>query len=508
MGRVPRILRRLLGRKRHPVPNSVDHTPWRHPFLSADNLRRFKNYSAHVWQLARECHDRAPTPLSIAFCVTMAQNTTKWARLSQDYGAAVALYPHPMDVSALNAPEWEVFDGESADLADGRAFLRQHPELNPGVDCRRLAWDGELFANARFAFEAGDRVPYYRLVAEAPGIRHELLLRHGPFGSYYLWARELQSFDVSLAAGVPIASYLSGCPYCAFSVGGDLELDCGRADALGEVLGLSFNAAHFLILGNPHPVAHCRRLGFANAIYLPYPMDDHRYCPGEPKARPIWEQQFGPGFYVLSSARVDHAVKGNGAAQLRTLMSAAHARPQLRFVFLSWGKDIGRLQEAVRQEGLGQQFIFLPPVGKQRLIDYYRSADAILDQFVYGYYGATALEAAAVGKPIIMRIRAEHYGPLYEGDVAPVLNCPSPDDVGRALLELVDRPGEAHDRGRRLRQWLVRHHGRECTMPVLLGLLRMAATRTPLPADLVSPLRDPLSEAEEAYHHGCMVEKG
>jgi glycosyltransferase involved in cell wall biosynthesis len=502
----PRAVRRLLGRTPRPPgpPDSADPTPWDHPFLTPENLRRFHAYSRQVWQWARDCHEQAERPLRVAFCVNMAQSMTKWARLSRECGAEAVVYPHPMDGSALNAPEWEVFDGEAGDLFDGADFRRSHPELDPGVECRRVAWDGEPFAAARAQFLAGNRPPYYRLQAAAPGLRHELLLLHPEFAAYHPWARELQGFDVSLAASIPIASYLSARPYCAFSVGGDLQFDCGRADALGRVLGLSFAGARFLILGNPHPLAHCRRLGFANAVYVPYPMDDHRYCPGEPRARPAWEQQFGPGFYVLSTARVDHAVKGNGGAQLQSLVDAARARPQLRFVFLSWGKDVGLLQEAVRQQGLGTQFLFLPPVGKQRLIDYYRSADAVLDQFVYGYYGATALEAASVGKPVIMRLRAEHYAPLYEGDVAPVHNCPTPTDVYRALLELVDRPQEARERGLALRRWLGRHHGRERTMPILLGLLRLAATQTPLPADLVSPLLDPLSPDEQTYHQGCL----
>src|SRR5207253_2776424 len=140
-------------------------------------------------------------------------------------------------------------------------------------------------------------------------------------------------------------------------------------------------------------------------LYVPYPMDDSRYCPGEPSARQQWEQRFGPGFYVLSTARLDQAVKGNSGL-FDDLARLALRLPSVRFVFLSWGADAGALAQRIERACLQKNFIMLPPVGKARLIDYYRSCDCVLDQLVYGYYGATGLEALSVGKPVVMRILA------------------------------------------------------------------------------------------------------
>jgi glycosyltransferase involved in cell wall biosynthesis len=207
--------------------------------------------------------------------------------------------------------------------------------------------------------------------------------------------------------------------------------------------------------------------------------------------------------YVLATARIDNAVKGNGASLAEVVTRVARARAEARFVFLSWGADAERLRGEYQARGLGRQVLFLPPVGKVRLIDYYRSCDVVLDQLVYGYYGGTGLEAAAVGKPIVMRIRPEHYAPLYRGDVAPVENCRDAGEVEAALLRLIDAPQRRRAAGNSLREWLVRTHGRERTVPLLRGLLRLAADRIPLPADLDNPLTDPETEAEAAYHAAC-----
>ncbi len=186
------------------------------------------------------------------------------------------------------------------------------------------------------------------------------------------------------------------------------------------------------------------------------------------------------------------------------LTTLARERPNLRFVFLSWGHSADEFRERIQSEGLQSQLIILSPVGKKRLIDYYRSCDIVLDQFVYGYYGATALEAASVGKPVIMKIRTEQYAPLYAGDVAPVMNVSTPDEIGRAIVALADDEHLRVERGDAMRDWVVRNHGEEKTTPLMLALLQLAADRVPLPRDLVNPLCDPETDEEIAYHQSCL----
>lgn len=94
------------------------------------------------------------------------------------------------------------------------------------------------------------------------------------------------------------------------------------------------------------------------------------------------------------------------------------------------------------------QVLLLPPVGKLRLIDYYRSCDIVLDQFVYGYYGATALEAASIGKPVVMKLNANQYDALYKGDVMPVFNASSPDEAVSALQTLINQPSLRREPGK------------------------------------------------------------
>lgn len=484
--------------------NSVDEAPWRHPFLGEANIKRFRAYSEGVWQFARE-HERTRTkPLKIAFSVNTAQNMYNWSRLAAKHGAEAALYLYPWDTYTLTRPEWEEFDGDYADVSDAEGFLKANPDLKPVLPCHRIPIEGNELMVARQAFLEGMRKPLLDLLATSPGVRHEALWAYEGFAAYYRWAKALANYDVVYAAAMPFPAYASGRPYCAFSVGGDLIYDAGRGDHYGQAVSMAFGGARFLMLSNPHPLGHCRRLGLTNAVYLPYPIDDGRYSPGEGQSRMEWHARYGPGVFVLTTARLDRKFKGYGEEFLKSLVTVAKRRPQVRYVFLQWGEDATAFRDQVRQYGMEEHFIILSPVGKKRLIDYYRSCDIVLDHFVFGYYGATALEAAAIGKPVVMKLRTEHYAPLYAGDTMPAFNASSPQEIGEALTRLTDSEELRARSGSEMRQWLIRHHGEARTVPLMLALLRITAERVSLPKDLVNPLLDADSEAEQAYHTACL----
>jgi glycosyltransferase involved in cell wall biosynthesis len=503
-------LDRLLSRQRTvepaPAPRaSVDRHPWDHPFLTHTNIAAFREYSESVWQIALAHEAGAQKPLRCAFSVNMAQNMYKWACIAQRHGATAELFLHPQDQSALNQPEWEECDAEFADVMDGAALREVHSSLATRVPVHRIPPGDSGMLAAAMAFDRGDRSALLAAMQQAPGLRHEVFTAYSGFYPYFDWAKALSRFDTIYTASAPFAAYGSGRPYCAFSVGGDLQYDCGRTDDLGRAMLLAFNAARFLFASNPHTLGHSRRLGLHNGVYLPYPMDSDRYCPGHGDARAEWTARYGEGIYVLTTARLDPSVKGHTAELIEALVAAARAQPRLRFLFLAWGTGVEAFRRHIDESGMQHQFIVLPPVGKLRLIDYYRSCDVVLDQFVYGYYGATALEAASTGKPVVMKLRRDHYDPLYRGDVMPAINTATPDAVREALIALATSRDHRAATGDAMRAWLLRNHGEQRTGPLMLALLRYAADRSMLPDELLSPLRAPLSEAERAYHEACMV---
>lgn len=482
---------------------SRDDHPWDHPFLSAANLSHFRDFSDRVAAEALDYASQQSRRLDCAFSVNLAQSMYKWARLAQIYGADATLYCHSLDTSALGRPEWEDFDGEYPDIFDGPGFLKVATQ-SVSVPCHTIPMGDsgllKAWENSRFLAD------WHRLhaIQRESSLFLEPTLAYKGYYPYWNWAKALSRHDVTYTCSLPIAAYLSGRPYCFFSVGGDLQFDCGQASDHGMIMRLAVNKARFLLVSNPHTLGHCRRLGFQNAVYVPYAMDSHRYSPAPGRARAEWEAAYGKGVYVLTTSRLDKAVKGHDQTFLKSLLSLARDRPEVRFVFLGWGQDIEEFRRLIAAENLQGRIIVLPPVGKTRLIDYYRSCDVVLDQFVYGYFGATALEAASIGKPVVMKMRSEQYGPLYAGDLAPIDNADGAQAMRAALLKLIDNADYRKRQGESMRAWLVRNHGEEKTVPLMLALLRVAADGVALPSEAAHPLSAPLSPAESAYHDACL----
>jgi len=492
------------------MARSFDNQPWRHPFLTAKNIRDFRAYSEQVWQFATESQQRWHEPLDCAFYVNMAQNMNKWASMLSRHGVTSTLYTNPMDAHPFSNPAWEFFDG---DISEWQELSESHRSdiyaSMTKVPWKNIPLESQPFLESTTKFDHRDSYGYSRsdffgFLADAPTLRYETLRRFPETLSYFDLIAEISRHKVCYAASNPVAAYASGIPYCASSVGGDLQSDCGSSTNHGTQMVLAFAAARFLMLSNPHTLGHSRRLGLINGLYLPYPMDTGRYSPGYGRSRSEWVARAGDGLFVLVTSRVDAAVKGFDGDLIRELLQLLHREPRLRLVFTDWGENADLLRRELVAAGIATRALLLPAVGKERLIDYYRSCDLVLDQLVYGYYGATALEAASVGKPVLMFIRRDQYNPLYKGESAPLVNVSS-TGVVPMLAELANKPEALIEIGESMRAWVLKHHGESKTAPLLLALLQLAASGDKLPSDLQNPLRAPITEEEEQYHNSCLV---
>lgn len=488
---------------------SIDATPMDHPFITPRNAERFRVYSKQVRQFAREYHEHHPTPLSCGFAVNMNQNMYMFAKMAKRRGWSAELYLNTMDTTAIARPEWEEFDGEYPDVTDGAGFLADHPEIEVEVPVHSPSLEpcdaNNALLEAYEQFKRGDTRAYAKILGKYPTLRMEAFFENQGYFNTFSWAKSLTKHDVVFATSTPFAAYASGIPYSLHPVGGDMMLDCGRRDNVGRAILTAFAAARFIIGSGLSPVAHARRLGLNNPVFLPYPMDSQKYRPGPGMARKEWESICGPGVYALMTARIDTQYKGQDSSYFDALTQIAKKNPQLRLVFLAWGENKHNLEQLLSSKEIAERCLILPPVGKKRLVDYLRSCDVVLDQMKLGYYGLTALEAAAVGRPVIMNVRQDLYEALYDGDPFPALSVQTAHEMANALDRLVNDSAQRNTAGNRLQEWIQRHHKEEPIMKDMLSLLRLTADKAPLPKDIQNPMDDPLCAEEEAYHTSCIV---
>lgn len=459
---------------------SFDRTPWHHPFLTRDHLAEFRASSDDVMASIGAAPGAPIEPVDVGFVGNMANiNYTRAVPLRR-CGFRAPVYLHPADRFLFGQPEWEDYDGGVPFGHDMSVFPDDLPVV---ADIERPA--------------LSDQWPRHIVEGAYPrGSLPDLLASPDILSMLPLFER-LGRHEVLQAAQFQYAAYVSGTPYVFGQSGGEIWFDPARDDAYGRLQRRALEKAAVILTSNPITLAHMRRYGWAHSLYVPWFLDDEIYAPGPADMRPEWRERTGGDFFVLMSARIDDHWKGSQIA-LEGFARFAADHPGARLVTLRWGAEEASLDERLRALGIADRVLILPCVGKRRLVRLLRSADVLIEQFVLGYYGGSALEALACGTPVVMRLEAEQYAGLLKGDTPPVLQAATAPEVADRLRELAASTALAGDVRERSRDWFLRNHAASTWMGPYTQLLRHVASGRRLPF-AGSPLAQAKSRAEIDY---------
>jgi len=205
-------------------------------------------------------------------------------------------------------------------------------------------------------------------------------------------------------------------------------------------------------------LASAERLGLERYTFVPHPVDEDKYTPGPSPLRADLDAA-SDRLVLYAPARHDWRDKGNDIL-LRGFASFARGRPDRRPLLLltSWGAEIERSRRLVAELGVGDLVRWDPPLPKRRMIEAYRAADIVLDQFAYGTFGGVVPEAMACGRPVILAFDAALHRWCFP-ELPPVLDARTDAAVAARLEQLADDTGLRDRIGRDGREWVESHHG-------------------------------------------------
>lgn len=97
--------------------------------------------------------------------------------------------------------------------------------------------------------------------------------------------------------------------------------------------------------------------------------------------------------------------------------------------------------ENLKKEGYQFEFILIEGISNQEAKDIYVSIDVLVDQLFAGWYGGVAVEAMALGKPVLAYIREDdlYFIPEKMRDDLPVIKI-SPDTIEAGLRYVLEMP--------------------------------------------------------------------
>jgi len=246
-----------------------------------------------------------------------------------------------------------------------------------------------------------------------------------------------------------------GRPYVAFEHGTMRELpfeDSWR----GRLLALAYREAAKVIITNPDVVAQAQLLGLDNYVFIPHPLDEEKYRDGPSELRRALEGE-AVDFVVLCPSRHDWHIKGNDRLLHAFAQFVRAKHPNALLILFEWGAEVQRSRELVGELAIEANVRWLRPLPKLRLIDAYRAADVVCDQFLLGTFGAVAPEAMACGRPVVMAFDAGLHRWCFP-ELPPVVDARSAGEICAVLKRLAGDAEERQRLGGRGREWVERHH--------------------------------------------------
>ncbi len=371
----------------------------------------------------------------------------------------------------------------------GTAYAMLRPLARKGIDARLFVSRAEK-TMALPQWEdpelKGSRPDWLHVYGPAPGgsalgsgsiiRRLQSLLARIDTARRLLGADLIHSFTGSLFQSwlwVLLFGVLKLKPYIACATGSDIRELAQGSGARSVLMRLYFRRAARTLLLNLDMGPLADGLGLSNAEFFPFAIDTRKYSP-QPVARRYGQEGellfFMPSHLdwgVTDDAPGRNSTKGNDRF-LRAFARALAEGARAHLVLLDRGPDRLVARELIEELGIAKSVTFLGEMPKNELVELFRMADVVVDQFDVGAFGATGLEAMACGKPVMIHINDQCAARCY-AELPPVLNCRSEAEILDAIRRARDVAWR-EEIGQKARAFIVRHHDAEAVGDRLIEL--------------------------------------
>ena len=231
-----------------------------------------------------------------------------------------------------------------------------------------------------------------------------------------------------------------------YDAGGFRRLLGGKA-TLTKMALKSYLNTKFIIFTNPDMKCLFYEAGIKELKFMPLVADITRYTPKPKQKNSI--------FTILMPSRQNWKIKASH--HLIHAFAYASKNNKMKLQITKWGIDLNRTKTLVKKLKIEKKVEYLPLVNKTKLIERINNADVIADQFVYGSYALTSIEAMACAKPVLAYININANKQCF-GEVPPIVNCQSIQSIKEMILELYFDEKKVKAIGKKSRKWVEEKH--------------------------------------------------
>jgi len=241
----------------------------------------------------------------------------------------------------------------------------------------------------------------------------------------------------------------------------------------------SLRRAKTLIVSGTSPTTYnsINRLGLNNVVYMRLLIDCEKYKNNKminnvelindkrefavfSSTRHIWNN--------VSSLMIS---KGNDIAIRAFALFLHKITTNTKLYLIEKGEDVNNSKQLIKKLGIETKVIWLPFIPRNELIKLYSAVDVVFDQFFAGCLGTAALEAMCCEAPLITYLYADGiYFKKVFGEIPPVLNCKTVEQIFNALHWCYFNQAQAKEIGKKAREWVWKHYHWENTICRYIGL--------------------------------------
>jgi glycosyltransferase involved in cell wall biosynthesis len=328
-------------------------------------------------------------------------------------------------------PEWE--DGNISDTVDPYSIHRNDIQN---------AWNPPGWIRY---FDFQNKIPWKNHTTVKIKVRINLI-------------KMIREYDV-VETHVPWAIYsqFSGIPYVAYDAGWIRYFPYGR-DIRDKLARRGYSKARAVIITNPDTFEISDNLSYLhkNKIHFsPFAVDSNKYKPLDMKElRSKYTKD--NEILLFSPSRQIWKEKGNDK-MIRAFSKFVRVFPNSKFIMVSWSVDEENSKNLANSLGISANIIWIKPVPKNQLIQYYNISDIVLDQFILGSWGTSTPEAMSCEKPVLMFYKKNYILRAF-GEEPPILNSFNEEDIYSNLVKLAKDTDFRKDLGKKSREWIIKTH--------------------------------------------------
>lgn len=293
-------------------------------------------------------------------------------------------------------------------------------------------------------------------------------LRYSRFGLREIsFIRKLSNCDLIHVLGAgPIWAMWTGRPYVFQSYGADLSYFPfrrypmrTRITAFRQRLGLKRAR---MVLYASFQEEFVRKLKLKKAARMPLVIDANKFNIIDHESKMTLRARFDCDLLIFHPTRhswkkmsYSQENKGNDKLFRAFARLVQSAQKKILLITVEKGLDVDETRNLIRDLGIEQAVLWIPPVSREELIKFYNIADIVCDQFMVGDYGCMTVEAMSCGTPTFTYIKGGHD---FLKEESPIVNVCTEEQIFGRLRDLSENQDELKSIGRKSREWVLRTH--------------------------------------------------